>query len=62
MQDRVWMQDAMNENEPSFQATWCVCSQVFTSVPANPEKEKCETSIQKVLSPDKYIKHPLQNK
>uniref|UniRef100_H3D660 Eukaryotic translation initiation factor 4ea n=1 Tax=Tetraodon nigroviridis TaxID=99883 RepID=H3D660_TETNG len=38
------------------------CIEVLTSVPANPEKEKCETSIQKVVNPEKYIKHPLQNK
>ncbi|KAK1903871.1 Eukaryotic translation initiation factor 4E-1A [Dissostichus eleginoides] len=33
-----------------------------TSVPANHGKEKCETIIQKVMSPESYIKHPLQNK
>ncbi|KAK5896728.1 hypothetical protein CesoFtcFv8_009858 [Champsocephalus esox] len=32
------------------------------SVPANHGKEKCETIIQKVMSPESYIKHPLQNK
>ncbi|KAL7394900.1 hypothetical protein ABVT39_006738 [Epinephelus coioides] len=35
---------------------------VSTSVPTNPEKEKCVTTIPKVLSPESYIKHPLQNK
>ncbi|XP_039975968.1 eukaryotic translation initiation factor 4E-1A-like isoform X4 [Xiphias gladius] len=36
--------------------------QASTSVPANPEKEKCQTAIQNVASPEAYIKHPLQNK
>nr|XP_040029875.1 eukaryotic translation initiation factor 4E-1A-like isoform X1 [Gasterosteus aculeatus aculeatus] len=33
-----------------------------TSLPANPEKETCETIIQKIMSPESCIKHPLQNK
>uniref|UniRef100_A0A3Q1ILV8 Eukaryotic translation initiation factor 4eb n=1 Tax=Anabas testudineus TaxID=64144 RepID=A0A3Q1ILV8_ANATE len=32
-----------------------------TSVSANPEKERHETTIQKVVSSEAYIKHPLQN-
>ncbi|XP_062250560.1 eukaryotic translation initiation factor 4E-1A [Platichthys flesus] len=33
-----------------------------TSVPPNPEKDKCEAAIQKVLKIESYMKHPLQNK
>uniref|UniRef100_A0AAZ1X8Q6 Eukaryotic translation initiation factor 4eb n=1 Tax=Oreochromis aureus TaxID=47969 RepID=A0AAZ1X8Q6_OREAU len=32
------------------------------SVPANGETEKCETAVQKVVNPETYIKHPLQNR
>ncbi|KAF0040077.1 hypothetical protein F2P81_008312 [Scophthalmus maximus] len=35
---------------------------VSSSVPANPEKEKCATTIQKIVNPEAYIKHPLQNR
>lgn len=36
--------------------------QVSTLAPSNPKKEECETSIQKVMNPELYIKHPLQNR
>uniref|UniRef100_A0A3Q0SSQ4 Eukaryotic translation initiation factor 4ea n=1 Tax=Amphilophus citrinellus TaxID=61819 RepID=A0A3Q0SSQ4_AMPCI len=32
------------------------------SVSANGENEKCEAAIQKAVSPEAYIKHPLQNR
>lgn len=36
--------------------------QASTSVSANSDKEKHKTTIQKVVSHEAYIKHPLQNK
>lgn len=37
-------------------------SKQTSSVPVNSEKENCEKSLQKVVSPEGYIKHPLQNR
>ncbi len=45
-----------------FSENYCYFSQVSTSVPANPKEGKCEKNIQKVVSPESYVKHPLQNK
>ncbi|XP_075868465.1 eukaryotic translation initiation factor 4E-1A-like isoform X1 [Nelusetta ayraudi] len=50
----------MSSFENVLLTPWPDC--VTTSVPTQPEKENRDICIPKVVSPEAYIKHPLQNK